>query len=312
MQDAPPEDILSWENLIYIADFLQSSGESGISLLGGEPFLHPEIVEFVTYLVNRNMKVTIFTSGIMSDDTFMKAITHFAKIPPHLLTFVCNLNDPRNTPFSELENIRRFLSAFSRQTVLSINIYKLDFDLDYVVQYINKFGLDRHIRMGLAHPIPGKKNSCIPIDKLNKMASRLIEYIPLLEQFNIEIGFDCGLPLCIFDDNALGKLFKLNNGMVKFGCGPAIDIGPDMSVWSCFPLSGYQKKSLFEFSSMEELHHFYATFHERIRTEVGGIYEKCNYCNYRRKGLCSGGCLSHSLNNFINEAHVRYEEMYSE
>lgn len=310
MNDSPPDDILTWENLIYIADFLQTSEEQSISLLGGEPFLHPQIIDYILYLISRGIRVTVFTSGIMSDDCFLKAVHHLQQFRPDQLSFVCNLNNPEITPFSELENIKRFLSTFSNLTVLSINIYKVDFNLDYAIQYINRYGLNRHIRIGLAHPIPGKKNTFIPIHKLQLMADRFISYIPTFEQFNIEAGFDCGVPLCLFDDDSLGKLFKLNKGNLKFGCGPAIDIGPDMNVWSCFPLSNYQKKSLFEFKSIHELYDFYLLFHNTIRTESGGIFEKCDNCNYRRKELCNGGCLAHSLNNFINEENVRYGEVY--
>lgn len=310
MADVPPDDILSWENLIYIADFIQSSGENSLSLLGGEPFLHPDFVDYVLYLINRGFHVNVFTSGIMSDACFNKVCQHLLNINPHQLSFVCNLNDPAKTSFSELENIKRFLTIFSKYTTLSINIYKVNFELDYAIQYINTYGLNRHIRIGLAHPIPGKKNVYIPIDKLQLMANRFAEFLPKLEQFNIEAGFDCGLPMCLFSDDNLGKLFKLNKGNVKFSCGTAVDIGPDMNIWACFPLSSYQKKSIFEFQNIHDVHNYYMQFHRRVRTEIGGIFEKCNSCKYREKELCSGGCLAHILNHFITEEKVRYEEVY--
>ena len=64
MHDAPPEDILKWEDLIYIVDFFQAGGDTNISLLGGEPFLHPDIVDYILYIIHRGMHVTVFTSGI--------------------------------------------------------------------------------------------------------------------------------------------------------------------------------------------------------------------------------------------------------
>lgn len=50
MSEADVKDSLTWDNLIYIADFLQSSNINHISLLGGEPLLHPDISEFCKYL----------------------------------------------------------------------------------------------------------------------------------------------------------------------------------------------------------------------------------------------------------------------
>lgn len=63
--------------------------------------------------------------------------------------------------------------------------------------------------------------------------------------------------MCMFEDEDLGKVFKYSRGQVSFQCGPAIDIGTDLSVWSCFPLSKFYTKSLFEFSSFQEIVTYY-------------------------------------------------------
>ncbi|MBO4954826.1 MAG: radical SAM protein [Muribaculaceae bacterium] len=310
MHDAPPEDILKWEDLIYIVDFFQAGGDNSISLLGGEPFLHPEIVDYILYIISRGMHVTVFTSGVVSEKIFAQAVDRLADVDPGMLSFVVNLNNPKDTPFSENETIGRFMATFARFTCLSINVYKLKFDYSFAVAAINKYGLQRHIRLGLAHPIPGKKNMCIKPDQMSLMATELIDYLPTLEAFNIRVGFDCGVPMCAFTDDQLGKLFRHTGGMMSFRCGSAIDIGPDMEVWSCFPMSGYNKKSLFEFKNRQELCEYFDSFIDTVRTETGGMYQKCDYCDNRLRHLCSGGCLSHALNNFVNEAHIRNENVY--
>ncbi len=310
MHDAPPKDILKWEDLIYIIDFFQSGGDNGISLLGGEPFLHPDIVDYILYIIDRGLHVTVFTSGVVGEKIMSDAISKFEDINPQMLSFVVNLNNPKETTFSENETVGRFLEVFSRYTALSINVFKLNFDYSYALNAINKYGLQKHIRLGLAHPIPGKKNMCIKPDRLEKMAEELMNYLPTFEAFDIHVGFDCGMPMCIFTDDELGKLYKHSLGQVNFGCGPAIDIGPDLSVWACFPLSSYNKKSLLEFQNHEELCKFFEGFHNMVRVENGGIFEKCDYCEFRKKNLCAGGCISHSLDKFINEARIRNAQIY--
>jgi radical SAM protein with 4Fe4S-binding SPASM domain len=310
MADSPPDDILSWENLIYIADLLETSGWKSLSLLGGEPFLHPYFVDFVLYLIERGLHVNVFTSGVMSERMFMEAADALSGIHPEKLSFVCNINNPKSTPFSELENIKRFLKHFSHLTTAGFNIHTHDFEMDFLFQFINEFGLKRHIRIGLAHPIPGKKNIYIHPENLQKMADRFMSYVPVFERLKIEPGFDCGMPLCLFSDEQLGRLFKLNRGNIVFGCGPALDIGPDMTVWSCFPLSNFQEKSLFDFNSMQEIVDFYESLHKKIRIESGGLFEKCDTCLYLENGLCKGGCVAHNLSRFMNEAPVRFKEVY--
>ncbi|NOZ37009.1 MAG: 4Fe-4S cluster-binding domain-containing protein, partial [Gammaproteobacteria bacterium] len=39
MANSVPDDILSWENFIYLADLFEKSGERKFPLLGGEPSL---------------------------------------------------------------------------------------------------------------------------------------------------------------------------------------------------------------------------------------------------------------------------------
>ena len=310
MHDAPPEDVLKWEDLIYVADFFQSSGDTNLSLLGGEPFLHPEIVDYILYLIGRGLHVTVFTSGVVSEKIMADAVEKLTPVDPHRLGFVVNVNNPKESSFSENETVSRFLSAFNRFSTLSINVYKLQFDYSYALQLINKYALNRHIRLGLAHPIPGKKNMCIKPQQFRQMAQELMLYLPTFEAFGINVGFDCGMPMCAFSDEEIGLLHKHMHGNVSFRCGAAIDVGPDMSVWSCFPLSGYNKRSLYDFQNAKELYDFFNRFTEEVRVEVGGIYEKCDCCKYREQQLCSGGCLSHSLNKFVNETKIRNEAFY--
>ncbi len=306
------EKVLAWEDLIYLADFFEASGEKAFSLLGGEPTLHPHFVDFVLYLVERGFRVNVFTSGITSNSKLAEMSRYLSNIHPAQLSFVVNLNDPKKSPYSEVENVKRFLRAFGHLASAGFNIYRHDFDMTFLVKYINEFGLKRHIRLGLAHPIPGQKNVCVKTDDMQAMANNFMSQVPLLERFQIDPGFDCGFPMCLLSDADLGRLFRLNRGMIKFSCGPTIDVGPDMSVWTCFPLSNYQKTSIYDFDSIQQLRAYYDRLHKKVRAEVGGVFEACDTCKYRENGLCAGGCLSHAISKFINEAPIRFKEIYND
>lgn len=306
MSDADVKDSLSWDNLIYIADFLQTSGINHISLLGGEPLLHPFFPEFIAYLNKRGFMVTIFTSGIMPDSKFEDFCAKVTSIPDLNLSFVCNVNEPRLSPKNELEKVKKFFSVFGPRCSLSFNIYRLDFNMNFTIDYIVEYGLNRHVRLGLAHPIPGQKNKYIAPDDFVKVKESLMPVFEIFSEYGIEPGFDCGFPLCMFSDEDLGKLYQYTCGKVSFQCGPAIDIGTDLSVWSCFPLSGFNKKSLYDFSSFNELVSFYEEKMDNVRKKVAGIYGKCDECSLR-KNICSGGCLAHVLNYFIQEGGFRNE-----
>jgi radical SAM protein with 4Fe4S-binding SPASM domain len=302
---------LSWKNLIQIADLHIQSGER-ISLLGGEPSLHPHFVDFILYLVKRNIHVNIFTSGIASENKLDEMISHLYPLSPEWLSFVVNLNHPDISPASQQKRVDKFLTAFGHYSSISFNIYDINFDLKFVFDAILQYGLKRTIRFGLAQPIPGEKNNCIPKNRLPEMIEKLMSYEPIFDRLQIHVGFDCGMPMCLFDDRQIGALYKMSQGRVHFGCGPAVDIGVDMSVWPCFPLSRFHRKKVSDFNTLTEIRNYYTDLHRKTRGEMGGIYKECDECKYRKQNMCLGGCLAYVLSDIENEPKIRHEEVYLE
>ena len=117
MSDADVKDSLSWDHLIYIADFLQSSGIQHISLLGGEPLLHPSVAEFIQYLNCRGFMITVFTSGIMPDSKFDEFCSKITSIPNLNLSFVCNVNEDFNFSFSTIPNNEILILKFGNTKI---------------------------------------------------------------------------------------------------------------------------------------------------------------------------------------------------
>lgn len=284
---------MSWKNLLYILDLLDISNDKHISYLGGEPTLHPSFTDFVLYTLRRGFHVTVFTSGIMSAQKLDSLTRHLSDTTQEQLEFVCNLNHPSLSSDRESEAIHRFLRAFGPQTTVSYNIYRNDFDLSFVFEYIAKFSLCKHVRLGLAHPIPGRENVCIPAQHLSGMARRLVQFLPTFESQGIRLGLDCGVPLCLFSDAELGSLYRLSRGRLSFSCGPAIDIGPDMMVWACFPLSTVKKKSIYDFNSLDEAAEYFGKLQSDLKSEHGGVMESCKNCDMRKDDLCHAGCAAH-------------------
>ncbi len=299
MAESSRETIIQWEDLIFIADLFELSQEKHLSLLGGEPSLHPDFVDFILYLVERRFHVSVFTSGIMSERKRKETVESLKPFSGEKINFICNLNHPDMSTDAETAAIEAFLSEFGTKTTLSFNIYQIPFQMEYLFDYIERFQLKRHIRLGLAHPIPGQDNLHIPPADFDQMVKCLVSYIPDFIKHSVSAGFDCGFPLCVFSDSELGKFVKLEKGnggkMVKFVCDPAIDIGPDMSVWSCFPLSNYRKRSLYEFNSVQEIREYYKQLHVDTRKKTTGVFNSCEGCTYFENGSCSGGCLAHIL-----------------
>jgi len=302
---------LSWDNLMYVADFIAASGEKSISVLGGEPTLHPHFVDYTLYLIERGFNVVVFTSGIMTEQTLEDAASALLTIPRDNLRFVCNINDPEQTGTTQAEQqaAECFLSVFGPRTSVSFNIYRTDFQLDYALGCVNRFGMDRYIRLGLAHPIPGTQNACVPPDRMGDVFIQLTKYMDIVEHNRIHVGFDCGFPMCKINDELLVRLIRSSFGGLRFICCPAVDIGPDLSLWCCFPLSGFHKRSLFDFNSLQEVHDYYRKLIDMVHVEIAGIYNECDGCRQRDDGICSGGCHAHLLQRILMAPQVRSPEL---
>ncbi len=313
MAGGPAETFMSWDNLIYLADMHIASGQKGISLLGGEPTLHPDIVDLIAYLLRRDFFVTVFTNGIVSDRRLAEFRRHLTKFDTGQLSFVCNLNDPDKTPAPEehARKIERFLALMGPWTLPGFNIYRLDFSLDFLFDLINRFGMKRHMRLGITHPIPGRSDGFIRTEDIRCAIERLYSYRPVFDALRVSPGIDCGFPLCKFTDEEIGWLHHFSRP-VQFRCSPGLDITPDMNVYHCFPLSRFKRRSVFDFDSLNAMRDHYQKIHDEIKREIPGIYEECDGCRHRDEGVCSAGGLCQVLNRLVQEAPVRGEEIEHE
>lgn len=309
MDDVEDQSAISKDNLVYVVDFLEKSGIKHISLLGGEPLIHRNAAEIIEYLiVEHGFDVCIFTSGIMPKgklEPFANRIISIAKKEPGKLMFVVNVNEPRLSKESELTKVYHFLSLLASFCALSFNIYRLDYNIDFLSEYILRFGLRRHVRFGIANPIPGSDNQYIDPRDFKQAKNTLMLGLKKMNELNIYPGLDCGFPMCMFTDEELGKLYKYTRNGLVFECGPTIDIGPDLNCWSCFPLSSFNKKSLRDFQNYNELYSYFEKVQQSYRSEVNGIYKECDTCRNYEDELCSGGCLAHILNTFHKEGSIR-------
>jgi len=309
MDGVEDHSAITKENFVYVIDFLEKSGIKNISLLGGEPLIHPQAAELIEYLkVEREFDVCIFTSGIIPSkkfDHFVEKINSISQLGKSQLTFVVNVNEPRMSPKKELEKVHEFLSSLRDLCSLSFNIYRLDYNIDFLIEYILKYGLRRHVRFGIANPIPGSGNQFINPKDFMEAKQTLMSSLKKMYDLHIYPGLDCGFPICMFTDDELGKLYKYTRTGLSFECGPTIDIGPDLMCWSCFPLSNLNRKSLKDFQNHAELYKYFARKQAEYRKEVKGLYLKCDTCRNFEDEICSGGCLAHILNSFHQEGNFR-------
>jgi len=302
--DTEQAHALADEDFNYCIDFLKSSNERALKLLGGEPTTHPHFVQFVEKALGQGLDVTVFTNGLWSPDV----LGWVEVCASDKLHFLFNVNEPGLQPGDENRRQAQSLACAEKRGMIGFNLYRMDFDVRFVVNLIERFGLKREVRLGVAHPIAGQENAFVPDADLPGLGERLLEQLAHLEEHDILGTLDCGFPLCMFPEDQLGKLVTHTKSNAYSCCGPIIDVGSDLNVWPCFPLSALLNVNLRDFKAYDDL---YAYYEQKLSAVRGiGFLDRCLTCKYRIRGQCCGGCMARTLRNWQQNGDVAVLERF--
>jgi len=281
---------MSRENIRKIMDFQLKSGDPQLRLLGGEPTLHPEFIEIVEEAMDKGFFVHVFTNGMMK-----KEIADFlSKIPDNKISMLCNVSPQAKDSDRKIAMRNYALHKFGKVVQVGITLTSPQFDYKYLLDYIKKYKLKKRIRIGIAQPIVGKENEFLKTSEYRETGKAIIQMVKECIKEDILVGFDCGLTLCMFNEEEIGILMKCSEGFVM-NCSPILDIGKKLDLWHCFPLSEVLVSQLDYFQNRNDAVKFYIDQVKPYRTL--GCMPECIKCDFLRRGQCTGGCLAHAMNS---------------
>jgi len=279
---------MSWEAFLRVADFHEASGGKHMMLLGGEPLLHSRILDILDLLRSRNFSMQVFTSAVLP----ASLVDRIREKQYAGLEFGVN-----STPYFQYGASRRakvdyFLQNSGCPVGISYTLHEADlvegpplFILDRIAM-ICKFGLKRHLTLQVAAPAEGNTDY-IPFDRYRQLIGRLKLCVHILGRQGISCRIDChSIPLCAIRE-APDTGLSLQTSCQFF----PVDIGPDLFVWPCFPLSELAV-SLDRFRNLSETQDY---FRQESRRRTLRFDESCGDCPERDDKRCSGGCLGFQL-----------------
>jgi sulfatase maturation enzyme AslB (radical SAM superfamily) len=286
---------ISLDNFERYLDFHVRSAMPQLKLLGGEPTLHPEFMELLRRAHARGLQVMVFTNGLWP----RKVREGLQAIPlaEWKVKFLFNVNEPHMQPASQLQRVKECIKIAGAQGQCGFNIFHEDFDLQFIPDLIDSAEMSRDLRLGLASPIVGADNAFIEPERYKAIGLRLLDQLRKLEQRNVLGAFDCGFPLCMFPEDVLGNLTLITRGFHSL-CGYAIDVGPDLMAWPCFPLSNIENLPLLNFADVSELREHFGRKLAAMR-RVGAL-DECLGCKYLERLQCNGCCAAHTLKKWAS------------
>jgi organic radical activating enzyme len=276
------------DKLRTIMRFLATSGDRQLRLLGGEPTLHPEFIDIVQEALDDGFHVHVFSNGIMKK----QIADYLGGLDNDRISFLCNISPQVKDSESKIKKRNYALRQLGEKAQVGMTLTEPQFDLTPLFDAIETYGLRKRIRIGIAQPIVGRENDYLPPADYRATGKAIVAAARQCIQRDILIGFDCGLTLCMFDETEIGYLMKNTEGFVV-RCGPILDIGSNLAIWHCFPLSEVLNTQLDYFANRNDIVGHYNKLMNPYRSL--GCKPECLRCIHLHRGQCSGGCLAHAM-----------------
>lgn len=274
-------------------DFLERSGIDQARFLGGEPTLHPQFPELVDRARARGKKIVVFTNGLMPE----AALACLEELPATQCTVLVNVNEPSTANEATFRQQRETICRLGERALPGFNIYRANFQIDFLLALVIETGCRPSIRLGLAHPCLSGRNRYVYPHQYVVIGEKIAQFAQAASGKDVTVELDCGFVRCMFSDRNLQLLESLEAD-VGWRCNPILDIDIRGQVIHCYPLAQLGGLSL---SSEVDAPALRRAFEARTSAyRRAGIFQECSTCVFKLSGECPGGCLAATIRRFRN------------
>jgi len=306
---------------ISIGNFLEAVSfitrtESSVSLIGGEPTVHPGFQTMMDLLIaNPKIKsINLFTNGILADRCIPQ-ITH------PKVDVIVNCNSPANTGEEAYAHFRHSLDMLfqhrsrTNQVHLGFNLYHDDMDYSYIIELLQHYGV-RTVRTSLTVPdfSAGREDNVLDYFRARKKG--LLKLFRDLDRIQAMAYMDCNHPpYCIWTDEEKEWLKAyiarcgLRNDKLVSRCSPCstnVTIYPDLTADRCYGMSDYAKVRISDYQDVPDIIHYFTNEIDSVAYKLPAC-EECKECHEWKAGHCLGGCIGYKTSRIraANEAIAR-------
>ncbi len=255
-------------------------------VLGGEPLLHPNIVDIMNYISNELQKSKIITNLITPDEQKfvnlikIKNMNWLINVTPDKKNkdvFDRNIKLLFDKQFEEINSKKQITFSLTLTGVENIDFYYIDNLIDMLKNLPQCY---RNIRFTPQMPNNGNPNSIYVIKNYDKQYLYLLKKVKE-ENVIISASFDCGMNNCFISEEVLEIInkSKIFEAKIKLCSGPFIDITTDLKVLYCHysSQSYFPSKYYYEFDTPEQcLDYFIEQKNEFYRNYSSDKIKKIN------------------------------------
>jgi MoaA/NifB/PqqE/SkfB family radical SAM enzyme len=274
---------LAWQDFLTVVAFCERSGLRQMSLLGGEPTSHSRFIPVLKHLTSRGFSTLVVTNGIIPT-SLVDALAD-ERFPN--VQYGVNSTSYFDHDLEKRRTIDYFLRSMPHVISLSYTITQRDVlqaNLDPILDrlfLILRFGLRPHLQFQIA--VPGyNTEDFVPFNRYGVIVQLLQSWTQVLQKSRVSVGIDCHcIPACRIPPDTQFP-FSLKSSCTDF----MVDIGPNLEVWPCFPLS-QETFRLEQFQTIAELRSFFSD----TGTSEPLLHENgCTKCGEFLRKTCDAGC----------------------
>ncbi len=272
---------MTLQNVISI---LEWANIKKIGILGGEPLLHPNIIEILQECKKRNITIKFMTNLIAKTDTIKtiieKGLVGFWLINGHYT------KEQRDIFLNNLSLFNEESVAFS----YTLTPYSDNKKIYSLISEVSNLLNDRDINIRLSPSQPYKEW------KIFDYTEDIVYIIEnCLSHKRIFFGFDCGINECDISNN-VKKILKNFPDIIKLdefrNCNndPIFDIMSDNSAVWCNSARFLKLNNIFDYKNFHEARETMINLGKKY-WENKKINKKCNECK-SYKNQCNGACIA--------------------
>jgi hypothetical protein len=312
--DAGKAVYMSHEDLGTLINWLKKSKIYRVKLAGGEPTLHPDMLDFVKEFIRNDIIVEgVLTNGLGETETYRQVAGLTGT------NWLVNVRGPEAYSAAEWDLINRnldllrwknedssvklhgFDTSSLRRLCLAITFYEPGQDFAYIIDLAKKHGCPV-IRYDVSRPSADKSNADIDFDRLVEIKPTLMEFVRSCVREGVKPGVDDALPFCIFTQKELMFLHLFSNFYSI--CIPHSDVFPDLRVVYCTSMQGILPSFKISDKTAGQMFKEFLSVTNRYREHK---LSRCQGCYNYQRTLCQGYCLRYKA-DFLKPEEAPTEE----
>ena len=289
-----PADV---DHLCHFFGVRERPSSASVSLMGGEPTLHPQLFEIVDVIRSHNptVDIVVLTNLTCTLELTQEMIASHLQLLVNIVEPACNTPEQQEAIDRNLELLLEFPSFFFS---VAVTITRPDESFEHLYELLrrDRQGLIRNLRVGIASPGMDFTNVFVK-DQRREYGDKYLEVVRTCHQINPRMLFtnECAVNLCLMSEEVYDRLSEIVVSLSPECTRPNLDVLPDFSTHWCFAFQNVPEMRIDNIFRYADVDSVYRELYNRLGQFFTEVPPQCDFSTCE-KLVCKGPC--HAINYY--------------